>query len=43
MVYLGFCPKYNSRIMYQLYQPFIDYLNENTSYHFEIKLTRFYQ
>ncbi len=43
MVYLGFCPKYNSRIMYQLYQPFIDYLNETTPYHFEIKLTRFYQ
>ena len=43
MVYFGFCPKYNPRIMYQLYQPFIDYLNENTSYHFEIKLSRVYQ
>src|SRR4030042_5248738 len=41
--YFGFCPKYNPRIMYQLYQPFIDYLNENTSYHFEIKLSRVYQ
>lgn len=39
----GFCPKYNPRIMYQLYQPFIDYLNENTPYRFEIKLSRFYE
>lgn len=30
--YFGFCPKYNSRIMYQLYQPFIDYLSPNTPY-----------
>jgi phosphonate transport system substrate-binding protein len=39
----GFCPKYNPRIMYQLYQPFIDYLNEATPYQFEIKLSRVYQ
>lgn len=39
----GLCPKYNPRIMYQLYQPFIDYLNENTPYQFEIKLSRLYQ
>ncbi len=39
----GFCPKYNPRIMYQLYQPFIDYLNEMTPYQFEIKLSRIYQ
>ncbi|RPJ08514.1 MAG: phosphate/phosphite/phosphonate ABC transporter substrate-binding protein [Deltaproteobacteria bacterium] len=39
----GFCPKYNPRIMYQLYQPFIDYLNENTPYQFEMKLSRNYQ
>lgn len=38
----GLCPKYNPRIMYQLYQPFIDYLNENTPYRFEIKLSRSY-
>ena len=43
VVPFGFCPKYNPRIMVQLYQPFIDYLNENTSYHFEIKLSRVYQ
>ena len=39
----GFCPKYNPRIMVQLYQPFIDYLNEATPYQFEIKLSRVYQ
>jgi phosphonate transport system substrate-binding protein len=39
----GLCPKYNPRIMYQLYQPFADYLSENTPYQFEIKLSRSYQ
>ena len=39
----GLCPKYNPRMMYQLYQPFIDYLNVNTPYRFEIKLSRVYQ
>lgn len=39
----GLCPKYNPRIMYQLYQPFVDYLSENTPYKFEIKLSRIYQ
>jgi phosphonate transport system substrate-binding protein len=29
--------------MYQLYQPFVDYLSENTPYQFEIKLSRTYQ
>jgi len=29
--------------MYQLYQPFINYLSENTPYQFEIKLSRVYQ
>jgi phosphonate transport system substrate-binding protein len=43
VVPFGFCPKYNPRIMYQLYQPFIDYLNEATPYRFEIKLSRVYQ
>ncbi|MHB9096352.1 MAG: phosphate/phosphite/phosphonate ABC transporter substrate-binding protein [Syntrophales bacterium] len=43
IVPFGFCPKYNPRIMYQLYQPFIDYLNENTPYQFEIKLSRLYR
>ena len=39
----GFCPKYSPRIMYQYYQPFIDYLNQHTSYQFELKLSRVYQ
>lgn len=43
VVPFGFCPKYNPRIMFQLYQPFIDYLNEKTPYRFEIKLTRVYR
>jgi phosphonate transport system substrate-binding protein len=43
VVSFGLCPKYNPRIMYQFYQPFVDYLSENTSYRFEIKLSRSYQ
>jgi phosphonate transport system substrate-binding protein len=43
VVQFGFCPKYNPRIMVQLYQPFIDYLNETTPFQFEIKLSRVYQ
>jgi ABC-type phosphate/phosphonate transport system substrate-binding protein len=39
----GFCPKYNPRIIYQLYKLFVDYLNETTPYQFEIKLSRVYQ
>ena len=43
IVPFGLTPKYNPRIMYQLYQPFVDYLSENTPYQFEIKLSRTYQ
>jgi phosphonate transport system substrate-binding protein len=43
VVPFGLCSKYNPRIMYQLYQPFVDYLSENTPYQFEIKLSRTYQ
>lgn len=43
VVPFGFCPKYNPRIMYQLYQPFIDYLSEQTPFQFEIKLSRVYE
>jgi phosphonate transport system substrate-binding protein len=39
----GLCPKYNPHVMYQLYQPFVDYLSANTPYQFEIKLSRVYQ
>lgn len=42
-ILFGLCPKYNARVMYQLYQPFVNYLSENTPYQFEIKLCRFYQ
>lgn len=38
----GFCPKYDLPRMNQLYQPFIRYLNENTPYQFEMKLSNFY-
>ncbi len=43
VVPFGLCSKYNPRIMYQLYQPFVKYLGENTPYQFEIKLSRTYQ
>jgi len=43
VVPFGFCPKYNPRIMYQFYQPFVDFLSETTPYQFEIKLFRIYQ
>jgi phosphonate transport system substrate-binding protein len=43
VVPFGFCPKYNPRIMYQHYQPFIDYLNETAPYTFEIRLSRAYE
>jgi phosphonate transport system substrate-binding protein len=43
VVPFGLCPKYNPRIMYQLYQPFIEYLNESTPYQFEIRLSKTYQ
>lgn len=43
VIQIGLCPKYNSRVMYQLYQPFVEYLTESTPYQFEIKLCRFYQ
>jgi phosphonate transport system substrate-binding protein len=43
VIRFGLCPKYNPRIMYQLYQPFVDYLSENTPYQFEIKLSPTYR
>ncbi len=39
----GLCSKYNPRIMYQLYQPFVDYLSKNTPYQFEISLSKTYE
>lgn len=43
VVQFGFCPKYDLPMMHQLYQPFIDYLNQNTAYQFKINLSPFYQ
>jgi phosphonate transport system substrate-binding protein len=43
VVPFGLCSKYNPRMMYQFYQPFVDYLSEETPYRFEIKLSRTYQ
>jgi phosphonate transport system substrate-binding protein len=43
IVPFGPCSRYNPRIMYQLYQPFVDYLSRNTPYQFEIKLSRVYE
>ena len=43
LVPFGLCSKYNPRIMYQLYQPFVDYLSKNTPYQFEISLSKTYE
>ena len=43
VVYFGVIPRYNPIIMYQNYQPMMDYLTENTDYRFELKLSRDYQ
>lgn len=42
VVYFGVIPRYNPMVMYRNYQPIMDYLTENTSYHFELKLSRDY-
>ncbi len=42
VIYFGVIPRYNPMIMYQNYQPIMDYLTEKASYHFELKLTRDY-
>ncbi|NOY13154.1 MAG: phosphate/phosphite/phosphonate ABC transporter substrate-binding protein, partial [Deltaproteobacteria bacterium] len=42
VIYFGVIPRYNPMIMYQNYQPIMDYLTEKTSYRFELKLTRDY-
>lgn len=43
VIQFGLCPKYDLQTMNRLYQPFIDYLNQNTGYRFKIKLTTFHQ
>lgn len=42
-VYFGFITRYNPRIMYEEYQPIMDYLSSETPYRFEIKLGKTYQ
>lgn len=42
IIYFGVIPRYNPMIMYQNYQPIMDYLTETTPYHFELKLARDY-
>ena len=42
-VYFGFITRYNPRIMYEEYQPIMDYLTAETPYHFEIRLGKTYQ
>jgi phosphonate transport system substrate-binding protein len=42
IVYFGVIPRYNPMVMYRNYQPLMDYLTEQTDYHFELKLARSY-
>jgi phosphonate transport system substrate-binding protein len=42
IVTFGVIPRYNPMVMYRNYQPIMDYLTEQTSYHFELKLSRNY-
>lgn len=42
VVSFGVIPRYNPMIMYQSYQPLMDYLTEHTPYRFELKLSRDY-
>jgi phosphonate transport system substrate-binding protein len=42
VIQFGVIPRYNPIIMYQSYQPLMDYLTENTPYRFELKLSRDY-
>lgn len=43
VVYFGMITRYNPRIMYEEYQPIMDYLTENTPYRFELKLGKTYE
>ncbi|MBE0599296.1 MAG: phosphate/phosphite/phosphonate ABC transporter substrate-binding protein [Desulfuromonadales bacterium] len=41
-IYFGVIPRYNPMIMYQSYQPLMDFLTANSPYRFELKLSRDY-
>lgn len=43
VIYFGVISRYNPRIMLEEYQPIMDYLTENTSYRFELKLGKSYE
>lgn len=43
VIYFGFITRYNPRIMYEEYQPIMDYLTTETPYRFEIRLGKTYQ
>jgi len=42
LVRFGVIPRYNPVVMYKRYQPIMDYLTQNTPYHFELKISRDY-
>lgn len=42
VIHFGVIPRYNPMIMYQNYQPIMDYLTRTTPYRFELKLARDY-
>lgn len=42
IIHFGVIPRYNPMIMYQNYQPIMDYLSQKTPYRFELKLARNY-
>ncbi len=42
IIHFGVIPRYNPMIMYQNYQPIMDYLTRTTPYQFELKLARDY-
>ncbi len=43
VVYFGVISRYNPRIMFEEYQPIMDYLSEETPYRFELKLGKSYE
>ena len=43
IIYLGVIPKDNPRIMYEKYQPLLDYLAEKTPYQYELLLKKNYE
>jgi phosphonate transport system substrate-binding protein len=42
LIRFGVIPRYNPVVMYKRYQPIMDYLTQNTPYHFELKISRDY-